>query len=134
MRKITQSKTIRVKRFISSIQCGFTEGFEDGIEEIDIEVPANFDENLEDTFYINACGESMLPKIENDDQIFVDRLKTIRKNDIVLAHHNGSLTIKRFVQRNFSHYLVSDNTEYGESKIESNTYLVGRVCQIIKYV
>lgn len=134
MRKITQTKTIKVKRFISSARCGFEYGFEDGAEEIEIQVPADFNGNVEDNFYINACGESMMPKIENEDQLFVDRLKKVCSGDIVLAYHNDALTIKRFVQRNFSHYLIADNVEYGESKIESNTYIVGRVCQIIKYV
>lgn len=134
MREIQQTKKIRIPKLISAVRCGYDSCLEDGTETIEIDVPADFQIRANGTYIVNAYGDSMLPTVEDGDKLFIAFGTTLRSGDMGLMYHNGDLTVKRYFQRGFSHFLVPENKAYEDVKINGDTYLVGKVFQIIKEV
>lgn len=134
MREIKSTKTIRIPRLISAVRCGYANCLEDGVETIEIEVPADFVVNSNNYYAVTASGDSMLPTVENGDELLVSIDMNLRSGDMALAYLHGDLTVKRYYQRGFSHFLVPENKLFDEIKVDENAYLVGKVFKIIKEV
>ena len=134
MREIKQTKLIKIPRLISAVQCGYANCLEDGLETIEIEVPIDFVEDGTTNYVIVASGDSMQPTVDNGDELFVSKEMNLRSGDMALAYLHGDLTVKRYYQRGFSHFLVPENKEFNEVKIDENCYLVGKVFKVLKEI
>lgn len=134
MRKLNSTKTIRIPRLISAVRCGYANCLEDGLETIEIDVPYDFIDNNSENYLVTASGDSMLPTVENGDELFVSKYMNLRSGDMALAYYHGDLTVKRYFQRGFSHFLVPENSTYPEIKVDEDIYLVGKVFKILKEI
>jgi DNA polymerase V len=134
MKEIKSTKTIIIPRLISAVRCGYANCLEDGLETIEIEVPSDFIVNSNNYYAVTASGDSMLPTVDNGDELLVSIDMNLRSGDMALAYLHGDLTVKRYHQRGFSHFLVPENKTYEEIKVDENAYLVGKVFKIIKEV
>lgn len=134
MREIKKTKLIKIPRLISAIQCGYANCLEDGLETTEIEVPIDYVENGSTNYIVIASGNSMQPTVNSGDELIVSKDMNLRSGDMALAYLHGDLTVKRYYQRGFSHFLVPENKDFNEVKIDENCYLVGKVFKIIKEV
>ncbi len=69
----------------------------------------------------------MLPTIYPSDMLVIETHSEPKHGDIVIAVVNGDTTIKRLAVRNFSSYLVPDNKNFDEIKIENDIFVFGRI-------
>jgi len=120
------TKTIRLPKLVSSAQCGYGNNLNDGIEYYDFIVPYDYKENTK-FFVVTASGDSMLPTIYPNDMLVIETHSEPKHGDIVIAVVNGDTTIKRLAVRNFSSYLVPDNKNFDEIKIENDIFVFGRI-------
>ena len=126
--RVKKTKIITIPKLISSVKCGYEETFSDGnAEMVDFVVPEDFKDNISGYFAADASGDSMYPIIFDGDTVVIDKNYNVRSGAIAAAFHEGNLTIKRYIQRGFSHFLVPENKKYEEIKIDENTQIVGCV-------
>lgn len=123
---LTPTKIIRLPKLVSSAQCGYGNGLNDGIEYYDFTVPYDFDGDTTD-FVATAAGDSMMPTIYPNDLLIFEARTIPKHGDIVVAVVDGEMTVKRLEIRNYSSYLVPDNKNYSEIKIENDIFVFGRV-------
>ena len=123
---LTPTKTIRLPKLVSSAQCGYGSNLNDGIEYYNFTVPYDFDGEINE-FVATASGDSMMPTIYPNDMLIFEARTTPKHGDIVVAVVDGETTVKRLEIRNYSSYLVPDNKNYSEIKIENDIFVFGRV-------
>lgn len=73
--------------------------------------------NLKDTFAIRAKGDSMLPKILDNDLVIFQRQDDIDNTDIGLVADNGELKIKQVIKNKNNTILRSLNQSYPDKII-----------------
>lgn len=78
-----------------------------------------------------VSGDSMQPSLFNGDTVYVDEAIEPRNNDIVMAVVDGVLVCKRLVFREEKRFLVSENTQYDEIRINgfNNSKIIGKVIE-----
>jgi len=85
------------------------------------------------TFYFQATGDAMAPKIEDGDILVVDRSKTAVSNSIVIVAIDGVLLCRRLIYQKNVPYFVSDNyDEWAEAKGDGEEMVWGVVTFVIK--
>lgn len=73
------------------------------------------------TFFVRACGDSMLGAgIHSGDLLVVDRAVKPKHGNIVIAVVNGELTVKRLHKKGDRLLLVAENEQY--QPLEINEY------------
>lgn len=76
------------------------------------EIPQSWS-NQGDFFGLRIKGNSMYPKLENDDVVIVKKQSTADNGDVVIAMVNGDdATCKRYKRMDAGIMLTSDNSEY----------------------
>jgi len=113
----------------SEVSCGFPSPAEEfseelaSLDDIAISAPAA-------TFLVRAGGDSMVGAgIYPRDIIVVDRSKTAKNRDIVLAVVHGEFTCKRFLRSRGQIILRAENPSYADIVIsEEHGFFVWGVC------
>lgn len=76
------------------------------------------------TFIVRAAGDSMLGAgMSSGDEILVDRSKTSRDGDVVVAILDGELTLKRLSLTAAGVTLRSENPAYPDIQVSALSYL-----------
>tara|TARA_B100000029_G_scaffold498400_2_gene567202 strand:- start:5816 stop:6202 length:387 start_codon:yes stop_codon:yes gene_type:complete len=89
------------------------------------------------TFIVKSQGNCMLQAgIHSGDLLIVDRSIKPKNNSIVIASIDGDLTVKRINTTNNQIFLYSDNKNYKNIKInsESDIFIWGVVTKVIHNV
>jgi len=93
------NKAIHLPFFSSLIRAGFPSPAEDHIEQT-LDITELIVTNPPATFYLKVTGESMVDAgILEGDILVVDRSKTAKHGDIVVAELNTEFTVKRLYFR-----------------------------------
>ena len=100
------------------------------------EIPQSWS-NQGDFFGLRIKGNSMYPKLENDDVVIVKKQSTADNGDVVIAMVNGDdATCKKFEKLNNGIMLISNNSEYSpmyfsnEEVTTKPVVIVGRVVEL----
>ena len=97
---------------LTEVNAGFPSPANDYLEE-DLNLHNILIKNKVATFLMRAQGDSMKNVgIFQNSLLIVDRSKTHKHNDIVIAEIDGGLVVKRFYQKKNSIILKSENEEY----------------------
>ena len=81
-----------------------------------------------------VSGDSMQPQLFNGDTVYADEAIEPRNNDIVMAVVDGVLVCKRLVFREEKRFLISENSQYDEIRINgfNNSKIIGKVIESIR--
>lgn len=95
-----------------AVAAGFPSPAQDYFEG-DIDLTEMLVDDQAATFIVRVAGESMMNAgISNGDELLVDRSKTPRDGDVVVAVLDGELTVKRLRLTNAGVVLQADNSEH----------------------
>ncbi len=95
-----------------AVAAGFPSPAQDYFEG-DIDLTEMLVDDQAATFIVRVAGESMMDAgISNGDELLVDRSKTPRDGDVVVAVLDGELTVKRLRLTNAGVVLQADNSEH----------------------
>lgn len=123
-------KTTRVvKLFDLRVSAGIgNNNFEDSLPYSDYET-----DNETCDYALKVSGDSMIPKIHNEDTILVVKSSTIEPGETGIFNLNGRLYCKYLSYKNGEAFLCSFNRTYEPIKIndEDTLTVLGRVIQII---
>lgn len=96
----------------SKVSAGFKSPAEPYLEDL-LDMNEKFISNPSSTFFMRVEGDSMIGAgIYSGDFLIVDRSKTAKSNDIVIAEVDGELTLKRLVYQGSKCFLVAENPKY----------------------
>ncbi len=113
-------KNSRIK--LVSAAAGFPSPAENYIEE-QLDLNRYLIKNKESSFFVRVSGDSMINVgIFDNDILIVDRSITPNRQSIILASLDGELVIKKLIKdQSGNYYLKSENINYPNIKINSNT-------------
>lgn len=70
------------------------------------------------TFFVRACGESMIGAgIHDNDILIVDRSLNPVNGSVVIAALDGELTVKRLLNKNGSLFLTPENNDFPDMEV-----------------
>lgn len=76
----------------------------------------------EATFFVRVCGDSMIgAAIHHDDLLVVDRSRTPRSGDVIIACVDGEFTVKRLRKTAIGLELAPENPEYPPVPLTEDT-------------
>ncbi|BDQ37751.1 umuD protein [Pseudodesulfovibrio nedwellii] len=76
----------------------------------------------EATFFVRVCGDSMIgAAIHHDDLLVVDRSRTPRSGDVIIACVDGEFTVKRLRKTATGLELAPENPEYPPVPLSEDT-------------
>jgi len=76
----------------------------------------------ESTFFVRVCGDSMIgAAIHHDDLLLVDRSRTPRSGDVVIACVDGEFTVKRLRKTETGLELAPENPDYPPLALTEDT-------------
>ncbi|MDN5863658.1 MAG: translesion error-prone DNA polymerase V autoproteolytic subunit [Gammaproteobacteria bacterium] len=106
----------RVPYFIASVPAGFPSPAEQYLEEaIDLNVHLIRAGHEAATYMIRVSGSSMIGAgIHDGDELVVDRAEEKVLGRVVVAVHDGAMTVKRLRRRGGKPVLVAENPDYPE--------------------
>ncbi len=124
-------KDINVK--LVRAAAGFPSPAENYIEE-QLDLNKYLIKNKESSFFVRVSGDSMIDVgIFDNDILIVDRSLTPTRQSIILASLDGELVIKKLIKdRLKNYYLKSENINYPNIKINSNTDTI--IWGVVTYV
>lgn len=92
--------------------------------------------DVEDTICIKVSGDSMYPKIENNDIIVIHKQDTLNNGEIGVVRLDDEFFVKRIEIEDNALRLVSINPEYAPKLIKGpdldRAAIVGKVIKIVK--
>ncbi len=129
MRKNLKDTNIKLVRAAA----GFPSPAENYIEE-QLDLNKYLIKNKESSFFVRVSGDSMIDVgIFDNDILIVDRSLTPTRQSIILASLDGELVIKKLIKdRLKNYYLKSENINYPNIKINSNTDTI--IWGVVTYV
>ena len=114
------STQLELSLFCSKISAGFPSPAEDSID-ASLDLNHLIVTHPSSTFFVRVEGESMSGAgIISGDMLVVDRSITPKSGDIVVAILEGEFTVKRWLKRNSSWFLIPENNSFNEIEISSN--------------
>ena len=114
------STQLELSLFCSKISAGFPSPAEDSVE-LSLDLNNLIVAHPSSTFFVRVEGDSMSGAgIISGDMLVVDRSITPKSGDIVVAILDGEFTVKRWLKRNNSWFLIPENNRFKEIKISSN--------------
>jgi len=108
--------------YAGELACGLF-GISDDFVEKHLSLDEKFVKNKISTFFVRASGESMLPRIENNDILIVDRSIQPINESIVAVFFNGNPLCKQFILHKNKKYLKSLNENYPTLEISPDDEL-----------
>ena len=106
--KETQRKEIKLPLMGTSVACGQPVGDDHFIEK-EIFLEKFIIKHPNETFFVQASGESMAPTIQSNDYLVIDKFLPPKNGQIILAQIDNEFTVKRFLKENKLIYLKADN-------------------------
>ena len=100
---------VKMIPFLGKASCGVPAEYAYDMFDTLVPVPSSFGNNI---YYVEAEGDSMLPKIKNGDWVMCDLDKAIDNGNIVHFTINGDSGIKVYKATETGVYLIPINTEY----------------------
>jgi DNA polymerase V len=97
--------------FLGDAHCGLF-GITEDYEEAYLSLDQHFVQQREATFFFRAKGDCMAPLITPGDILIVDRSRTPRSGQVVVATLNGERVCKRLRQQGARVCLITDNPKH----------------------
>jgi repressor LexA len=88
---------------------------------------------VQDAFLVEACGQSMVPKINPGDLVIVQKKAQALNGDIVVCVNDGEVLIKKFVPAGEKTILQSENKIFPPFVASENLLIEGIVRGIFQY-
>lgn len=115
--KLGGSDGTTIKFHLAPAPCGSSPSIVED-EGTDLNFTAYWVPNPKDSYSVIATGDSMVGvHIFSGDMLVIDAGREVRSGDIVVAWHNGSLTVKRLVTDGTSVTLIPENPCYAPISI-----------------
>ena len=126
-------KEIKLPLMGSTVACGKPVGDNHFIEK-EISLEKLLIKHPNETFFVQACGESMSPVIHHNDYLIIDKILQPKHGQIILAQVENEFTVKRFMKENKQIYLKAENPLFESIKIDDNQAFIycGTVVSIIR--
>lgn len=105
-----------VPLYSGELACGLFGISEDFVEKY-LSLDEKFTKNKASTFYVRASGDSMGPRIENQDILIVDRSLKALSGSIVAVFYNGTPLCKQYFQIGSKSFLKSYNSKHPDIEI-----------------
>jgi DNA polymerase V len=105
--------------YASQIACGLF-GIADDFSEGYLSLDEKYLANRESTFFVRASGDSMQPKIFENDILIVDRSIPLESGQIAAFYLNGNAICKIFHKAKDGIILKSLNPKYQDIKLSSD--------------
>lgn len=88
----------------------------------------------ENTFFVQASGDSMAPVIQNNDFLIIDKEVSPKSGQIILAQVDNEFTVKRYFKEGKTVKLKAENPQYSTIEINENQKFIfcGLVISVIK--
>lgn len=138
VQNLSVGKPLSVPTFVSlplyrsSVSAGFPSPAEEWAD-FSLDLNTHLIKNTPATFFVRASGDSMQKVgIFNGDLLIVDRSRTPKNQDIVIAAIHGDLTVKRLIIRNGKSVLKAENE--GFSPIEIGEDMDVHIWGVVTYV
>mgnify|MGYP002870626942 CR=1 FL=1 len=121
------------KMKLVSASAGFPSPAENYLEE-QLDLNKYLIKNKESSFFVRVSGDSMINVgIFDNDILIVDRSLVPVRQSIILASLDGELVVKKLIRDEFkNYYLKSENTNYPNIKLDSNTDTI--IWGVVTYV
>jgi DNA polymerase V len=100
-----------IPMYSATVACGLF-GISDDFVESYLSLDEKFVKNQNATFFVRASGDSMWPKIENDDILIVDTSLSLTNGCIGTFFYNGSPICKQWIKKPDGFVLRSINSKY----------------------
>jgi len=84
-----------------------------------------------EAFMVKAKGDSMQPKIHEDDFVIVRKTNNVEDSSIVVCINDGEALIKRFKRENGDIILISENQKYSPFLANQDFRIEGEVKGVI---
>ena len=99
--------------FTSKIKAGFPSPADSYLQK-KLDLNELLIDDAESTYFVEVSGESMKDAgILDGDILIVNKSKSPKNDDIIIAVVNGDLTVKRYVKKNNGEtYLMAENPDY----------------------
>ncbi len=130
----TQSKSIKIPLYATSVKAGFPSPADDFIER-KLDLNDYLIKHPTATFFVRAEGDSMKNiGIHPGDLLVIDRSLEITDGKIVIAAIDGEFTVKRVKKVNGELFLIPENENYRPIKIDTTDefQIFGVVSHVIK--
>ena len=116
-----------------SASAGFPSPAENYVEE-KLNLNSYLIKNKESSFFVRVSGDSMINVgIFDNDILIVDRSLDPKRQSIVIVSIDGELVIKKLMKdQSKNYYLKSENSNYPNIKLNSNTDTV--IWGVVTYV
>ncbi len=115
--KLAASDGSTIRFHLTAAPCGTSPAVSED-EGTDLNFTAYWVPNPKDSYSVIATGDSMVGvHIFAGDMLVIDAGREVRSGDIVVAWHNGSLTVKRILTDGVSVTLVPENPCYAPISI-----------------
>lgn len=131
--KIETSTRYNLPFYLNPVSAGFPSPADDYLDR-NLDLNEHLVGNPTATFFVRACGDSMMgANINDNDILIVDRSLSAENGSIVIAALNGELTVKRLKTKSGKLFLVPENDAYPSFEIheESSFEIWGIVTYII---
>lgn len=131
--KVDINQKLELPFLLCAVSAGFPSPADDYID-CSLDLNDHLISNRTATFFVRACGDSMIGAgISDNDILIVDRSLMAINGSIVIAAIDGELTVKRLKNKNGRTLLVPENNEYPEFEIheESSFEIWGVVTYVI---
>jgi SOS regulatory protein LexA len=119
-------------RLLGTVQAGFPSPAEEELVDI-LSLDEFLVENPEATFMLEVTGDSMIDAgIHPGDIVLIDKSKTARNNDIVIAEVDGEWTMKYFMKDKQGVRLEPANKAYSTIRPRNSLRIGGVVRTVIR--
>lgn len=113
-----------IGQLLDAVPCGFPSPAQD-YDEGPIDLTQLLVEDEAATFLVRVAGTSMVDAgIEDGDVVLVDRSKTPRDGDVVVAVLDGDFTIKRLVRQRGAWALRAESSEWPDVTVDELSELM----------
>ena len=134
--KFVKKRKNKLPLFTCHISAGFPSPADDHLA-AKLDLNEYLIKNPSASFFLKVSGDSMLNAgIHDGDILLVDRSIEVKNGKIVIAAVDGSLTVKRLIEKGSKKILQAENKEYRDIEISEEQELViwGVVTNVIHKV
>ncbi len=119
-------------RLLGSVQAGFPSPAEEELVDV-MSLDDFLVQRPEATYMLTVSGDSMIDAgIHPGDVVLVEKGRTARSNDIVVAQVDGEWTLKYFVQEQGRVRLEPANRAYGSIQPKQSLFIAGVVTAVVR--